>query len=263
MRPFRTPFRTAAALAAALALTAGLALAPTTAARAEDEPGTDGPTYGAPEVGTCHDYGKKVYFAVSDTKPAVKCKEDHTAYTSAVVYLPDDMEWHQPTEEKYVAKFIRKVQPACDTANRKALDTDWRTFMKTAYTGAIFEPTDEQKEHGARWIRCDLILRTWAGRLQDLPARKPALKKITAAERSCLALRDGGAWLTSCDRKHHYKATHNHLFPRGKYPSDRKYYRYLNKYCTGTAQHPGYGRMGYQSAWIAGNRVLQCYEWDR
>ncbi|MEQ6899908.1 septum formation family protein [Nocardioides sp. YIM 152588] len=263
-RSIRSSFRTAAALTAAAAVTAAVALAPTTAARAEDEPETpDGPSYGAPVVGECHDYGKKVYWSYTDTKPPVKCKEDHTAYTAAVLYLPDDMEWHQPTPEKFYAKVSKLLMPTCTKAERKALDAPWAKLMKTSYDGAYYEPTADQISHGARWIRCDLVLKGAPGNIQDLPARKPALKKITTAERDCLVLRDDGAYRTACNKKHHYKATHNHRLPAGKYPSSKKFQRYINKYCIGTAQHPGYGRLAPKDQWRLGNRILQCYEWDR
>ncbi|MEQ6899906.1 septum formation family protein [Nocardioides sp. YIM 152588] len=263
MRPFRTPFRTAAALAAALALTAGLALAPVTSARAEDEPDTDGPTYGAPAVGECHDYGKKVLLSDNDPTPAVGCKKDHTAYTTAVVYLPDAVEYYEPTWDEFLATMSRKVLPGCAAAARKALETNWRTYMRTAYTWAWFLPTEDEIAHGARWVRCDLVLQAGNDRLQDLPARSPALKRITKAERACIKVaNDGSWWETGCTKKHQFKATHNHQLPQGKYPSSKKFQRLGSKHCRGTKKY-WWWVGSYRSEWRAGNRVIQCYALDR
>ncbi|MEQ6899905.1 septum formation family protein [Nocardioides sp. YIM 152588] len=259
LRSLRSSLRATAALTAATALTAGLALSPTTAARADE--GTDGPAYGAPAVGKCHDYGKRVYWSESDTKPAVPCAQDHTAYTVAVPSLPDGLDYDQPTPEKFYSKVSNQVLPACATALRKALDTNWRTYMKTAYRLAWFVPTEEQIAHGARWIRCDLVLKSGIGSLQDLPARKPALKRITKAERACIVLdSDGSGWETGCNRKHHYKATHNHQIPKSTYPSDKRFNRLAAKHCAGKKYW--WAQVGSRAEWRAGNRVLQCYALD-
>ncbi|TIC89082.1 hypothetical protein E8D34_00815 [Nocardioides sp. GY 10113] len=250
--------RPLAAIAATTALAASIALTSATAARAGEQPAEpDGPSYGAPTVGECHKYGWKVFLSDTDTSPAVPCSAVHTAYVHKVAYLPSGLAWSTTDDAAFMEKIYNKVVPGCMKSVRKTLDAPWAKVSKTAYAGAFYFPTEDQIAHGARWIRCDLILFGGKSSLLNLPTVKPALGKITTSERGCIVVRKGTGYLTGCTQTHHYRAASTHRMPGSAYPAEKKFQRFARTHCP--QKRAWWARLSSRTDWKAGNHNVQCY----
>lgn len=136
--------RIVSGLVAALALT--LVPAQTAHAAAGD------PDYNKPTVGDCHDYDLAGLMKPSDTSSPVDCATTHTAKVFKVFMLPDSTSW---SDEDAVSRLVTQ---RCSPAWREWLGWSDLTRALTAYSWAWFQPTKAERDQGARWVRCDVVL---------------------------------------------------------------------------------------------------------
>jgi hypothetical protein len=229
----------------------GAALTAPLPAQAGTEPD---PHYEEPVVGECHDYGWKVYLAPHDTSAAVPCKRDHTAKVFKVFQLPSDLDWTATD-----AQIGALIKARCHTAWKKWLGRDQVTIARTAYGEAWYSPTQAQRDAGARWIRCDIVLFASRG-LARLPKNKAPMipQPMITRVQKCLVGKNYLA--TACNYPHEWKATGSFKLAKGKYPSATKFRTIASQRCPRLVNSRRY-LYWYpsKSLWAGGYRIMICY----
>ena len=234
-----------------VALSATLTLAPSATAV---EP--DGPHFGEPVVGQCHNYTAQQGNGMSDFTPVVECTSAHTARVIAVVQLPPDLTWDSPMNQ-LGAVVDRKCEPVWE----KTVGGTEVMRRMTAYTEYFFFPSAAQKEHGARWIRCDINLLGHAS-LLPLPVNSkplPSPGRVPYAVTRCMY---GSQFLyTACSKSHNHRATGGFRLADGPYPGDSAIERAAMRRCPGltTSRHWRYVHPTRET-WVKyGSRIIICY----
>ena len=78
---------------------------------------------------------------------------------------------------------------------------------RSAYDFVFFQPTADQIAAGARWLRCDLVLRRGTT-LADLPTdATPALSGLPLGNKVARCLKGTNHIITTCSSNHSYRAT--------------------------------------------------------
>ena len=121
----------------------------TAPAGAADEPVEPDPMAGAPTVGTCADMTWADVMGETATED-VDCARRHTTEVVGVGQLPDDLSWDQRR------KVGKAVVAACAPAWETITTDDHLLYRRSAYEKFWFMPSQEQRDAGARWFRCDL-----------------------------------------------------------------------------------------------------------
>jgi hypothetical protein len=211
------------------------------------------PSYHRPTEGDCHDYTYAALFGASDTTPVVDCAAAHTAKVVKVFLLPDSVPWSNDSAVWH------QVQKRCFPAYYDALGRSELTRALTSYSMAWFMPTKAEKNQGARWVRCDVML--WGGnkRLAALPYDAAPLipNPITTAVRRCLT---ATFWDTTCTAAHAWKATGDFNVRKGSFPTKKQMASIAVKKCPRlvTSTKWRYDPPSKDN-WKAGYRVMVCF----
>lgn len=242
------------AAGAALVLSAGLLAGPATLNTASaQEPD---PHFEEPTVGECHDYGWATLISDSDTSAPVECSASHRAKVIAVMQLPESMTWD--SDPVMIGHTIIK---ACNPEFESVLGRTEGLRHRSAYSLAYYVPTQEQKDAGARWLRCDLVL---IGRQQLMPIPRDATPilhapPLPASEARCLY--GDNLYLTVCSKNHRYKATGTYFVDRDTYPSRDTWVNIGRRKCPSRVTTSRYyftwpGRWSWRAL---GDHTLICY----
>lgn len=214
------------------------------------------PSYQIPTVGDCRYYGMAAANAETNSSTVVGCAETHTAKVMATPLLPPGVTW----ESDPVAIDLA-MQKACYPAFRSLLGRTERLRHKSAYDYVWFEPTQTQKEAGALWLRCDLVL---YGGSTLMPIRRNAVPILQAAPlpkavTSCLVGDEEKK--TVCSKAHRYRATGTWLIDRTYFPGDAAIFDIAKRRCPSLVTTPRYWYVRWMSrnAWKAGNHTITCY----
>jgi hypothetical protein len=234
-------------------LTAGATATAATPGRPALEPN---PSHQIPTVGDCRLYGMAAASAATNSSPVVPCGDLHTAKVIATPMLPDALTW----ESDAVAIHLVMAK-ACLPAFRSILGRTERLRQKSAYDIVWFAPTQIQKDAGARWLRCDLVL---LGGSTLMPIRRNAAPILQAAPlpkavTSCLVGDEEKQ--TVCTKTHRYRATGTWLVERTYYPGDAALFDIAKRRCPSLVSTPRYWYaywMG-RNSWKAGDRTITCY----
>jgi len=242
--------RTLAVGAAACAVAATLTMSPSATAV---EP--DGPHYQEPSVGQCRNYTITAAYKESNSTPTTPCSSTHTAKVIAVGQLPDGVTWSSSTAQ-IGAAVSKKCAPAFDTA----LGGTEKLRRMSAYTLWWFAPTQAQKDHGARWFRCDVAL-IGHGSLIPLPSNSnPLLRdgKLTYGVTLCLY---GDRHLyTACARSHNHRATGGFVFSGSTYPGDAVIKNTVARRCPNlTSSRTWLYTAPSRESWRHGDRIAICF----
>lgn len=163
-------------------------------ARAEGEPTTD-PMAGAPAVGSCWvmTWSEAAGEVAPDT--GVDCTEAHTTQVVAVGQLPDGVTWDQWSQ------VTSAVDAACDPAWEAVTTDDPLLYRRSAYQQFWFMPSEQQRDAGARWIRCDLAREHGEQLLSVTDAELPPVTRSLPAEvRRCMTADFRGTVCSASDR---------------------------------------------------------------
>jgi Septum formation len=202
--------RTLVAVAAATALSV-----PTTPADARSQP--DGPDFGAPTVGACSTMTAKQAAAQADHSTVVPCSEAHTAKVAGVVSVPDRLDFSQ------IAKLYRVMVNRCRPKVNALLGRTDRVRDSSAYDLVWFIPTKTQRQHGARWISCSVVLRQ-AFKLAKLPTNKTPLLpsgRLGEGIHRCLLKDTSRVITTRCVAGHGWRATGSFVISSSTYPGHK------------------------------------------
>ena len=234
-----------------VALTATLTLAPSATAGAE----ADGPHYQEPTVGQCRNYTYDAMVKESNSTPVTACSNNHTALVIAVPQLPAALNWSSSFEQLLQATLNTCVPALAQKLGRTAVLRNL-----AAYNLSFFFPTQTQKDHGARWVRCDLIL-SGGQALQRLPMDSTPVLPAAPLPKSVAACLVGTNHLyTVCSKTHQYHAT-GAIVLSGGYPGTASLNRTARQKCPAKVSTPGnyYYTFSSKESWKAGDKAITCF----
>jgi len=241
--------RTLAGAAAIVAVGATLSLTPSaTAVEA------DGPHYQEPAVGKCRTYTLTAAMKESNSTPVTACSSTHTAKVFKVAQLPASLTWNSSVDQ-----IAAEVVDVCGPAFDQALGASEKVRRMAAYTWFWFEPTQTQKEHGARWFRCDVTM--WGhNSLIPLPSNANPLLRFGlkyGATRCIYGTENLG---TSCAKSHHHRATGAFTISGTTYPGDQGIKRIVSRRCPSLVTSRSWMYTApNREGWRYGNRIVVCY----
>jgi len=212
--------------------------------------------YQEPVVGRCHNYTLDAAKKQSNSSPAVSCYRDHTAKVFAVAQLPIGVTWESPA-----SRIQTVMMRACYPKFERLLGRTAKIRHRTAYEIVWFMPNADQRDHGARWIRCDVTL--WGGvHLRALPNNStPMLPPTPLTDRISRCLLPFTKAPTVCGKTHSYRATGAITVDRTTYPGDealqiigeQRCVKHVRSTYQMTESWPS------QAAWRADDRIIVCY----
>lgn len=238
-------------LVAAVAV-ATLVGASTGPANAGAEP--DGPNYQQPAVGECRTLSLSEIRARADRTTPIDCADPHTTRVIKVGKLPKAMTWEASADD-----LLRVAFHACQPALDETLGHSAKIRDRSAYSWAWFMPTTTQRSHGARWIRCDVVL--FGGKkLLTLPTDSTPALTNPLVDSVARCLTSGGVYNTTCDRAHALRATGAFTVHASRYPSPDEAREAALKRCPALVNSSSF-RWSYRSklAWNSGNHTVVCY----
>jgi len=209
-------------VAIATATTLGLSAAP---GQALAEP--DGPSFGAPAVGACSTMTAKQADARADRSTVVPCSQPHQAKVAGVVRLPDSLDY--AAEAKLYKAMVKRCKPAWN----ELLGRTHRARDSSAYQLVWFIPTKDQRQHGARWMSCSVVLRKGT-ELAKLPANKAPLLpsgKLGDGIHRCLLATTSATITTRCSAEHGWRATGSFVMSSTKFPGTKAVNRAARTKC--------------------------------
>jgi len=247
--------RTLVALAATTAVTATLAVsaAPTQALQA------DGPDYGAPAVGACSTMTAKQAGAKADKSTVVPCSQAHTAKVAGVAMLPGKLDYSSDPTKLYKS-MVKRCKPEWNAM----LGRTFAARDSTAYDLVWFFPTKDQRQHGARWMSCSVVLRH-ASKLAKLPTNKTPLLpsgKLKDGIHRCLLATTSATIMTPCSAKHGWRATGSFVIDSKKYPGAKSVNRTAKSKCLSRTMRGKAYRWTYWTRinWqVGGDHAVICY----
>lgn len=238
--------RLGAALLAAMTTATVLAPAPSSHAGVETTP---------PAVGSCHALTLEEALAASDPDPAVRCTERHTSVTTRIVRFRNAPNWGNTD------RLLARIETPCSQSQLALFGGHAKPLQMSAYFGLFFIPTKAQRDAGAKWVRCDTAL--ISGRsLRALPTDgDPELGRLPLPDRlaRCRVGKAGGYAVTTCDRKHAFRATHAVKYPSRTYPGTRRMSRWTLRKCRAKLGGAAfYYEPAERAEWRAGMRFSVC-----
>jgi len=239
--------RRLAALAPAL-LVAGLLSQPAGAAGTSTAAEADRPV-----VGECRNLSVAEAAAASSTSAPVDCSQRHNARTIKVGTLPAALDW-----DDELAKVEAAVARRCGPAHDRALGRTHRVRAGAAYRWVWFEPTKTQRDAGARWYRCDLVLPGGTKYVALPTTASPALPKGRLPD-SVASCTTAPGYLTTCARPHAWRVTGTFVHPARTLPSTKKLRAAALRKCPSlTTSDRFLYAWSYALDWKLGNRVITC-----
>lgn len=152
-------------------------------------------------MGDCHDLTLKQIEVSSIPVATVDCARDHTALVISVPTLPASLTWTSARED-----IVAAAADIFWTAMEKRVGTNPLLWVRAQYDIVWYEPTQAQKDAGARWLTCHAVVHEDT-RLGDLPQRLPKLgKKMPDSIARCGAPRTLA--YTTCADRHAARATY-------------------------------------------------------
>jgi hypothetical protein len=169
---------------------------------------------GKPRVGECRTITAGEAAARTDTTPPIACTRAHDDRVIAVPNLPAGVSWTGLSDKQVVRQGVK----ACAPALRQALGQNDNVRDRSAYDFVFFQPTADQVAAGARWLRCDIVLRH-GKRLADLPTdARPALSGLPLDTRVARCLKGPNHITTTCSANHTYRATGSFVVASTSFP---------------------------------------------
>lgn len=235
-------------LAAVATLLAGAAVTPSAA-----QAGPGQPEDGIATVGECRTYTFDQAMRASENSAPVDCSTSHTAKVLGTPMLPDGMTYGD------IAALERVMLRTCYPAFGRLLGRTDSLRHRSAYTMMWFIPTQAQRDRGARWLRCDLVLQ--GGRtLQPIPADTAPILGPAPLRNRVARCATAQEVRTTCSRAHEWRATGTYLVPRDAYPGNRTMSRIAHRTCPSrTSTRAWYAVWATRAQWRAGDKMIVCH----
>ncbi len=234
-------------------------LAPLAAVVATAGPAQAGPAFQQPRVGECRALTMEEFNRKSNNEAPIDCSEPHTSRVIDTVRLPNGVGWGAS-----IQRLTGIATRMCNPAWNEALGSSFRSRAMTAYSAGWFMPTKAQRERGARWIRCDLVLRAGSA-LANLPTDNvPALGAPPHPDRIAACLKARTLVKTICSRRHAWRATGTFVIRQEAYPSARQFRRAALRRCPSRVSTDSFAWQ-FRGAilWRQGDHVVGCYSHRR
>lgn len=207
--------------------------------------------YRVPHVGDCHLRTFKQASGAASARGEVPCTDKHTLMTIAVKRLIGPVNWDNKSA------LYNKIERKCWNALESRLGSSDLVRSQSAYTWFWFRPSNRQRQHGAKWLRCDLAL-YGENRLMPLaPDVALTSAEIPDSIRRCLTTR---GTLTVCARPHGYRSVGAFRITGGYPSADRARnlaLRKCDRFVTSRGSAWTYPSRG---EWAAGYRSMVCYD---
>ncbi len=213
-----------------------------------DKPAED-PGFGVAKVGQCFRM-TAVQSRASVAAPArVNCRRPHTTQVAYVGYVTKPITAVTPVAERRAA--AKKV---CEPAFRAVVGGTLADRAQSLLTWTFFTPGQSQLEHGARWVRCDVLAPSDGG-LVPLPTTSPLLSGgVPEQLRVCTTQQ---ATDVSCARPHAYRVAAVFRAPGSTYPG-------VSTVVARTRCHDltqafgGFFQLPSRDGWATGDRFVRC-----
>jgi hypothetical protein len=190
---------------------------------------------GKPAVGECRTITAAEAAAKSNTTAPIPCTQAHNDRVIAVAKLPQGVTWDQLSDRQVVRQGVKQCTPAF----RQTLGQNDKVRDRSAYDFAFFQPTADQISAGARWLRCDLILRH-ASSLSQLPNDNvPALTGLPP-NKVARCLKGTDNLTTTCSSTHRYRATGSFAVASKTFPGRKKLIQIGRSRCPGLVNSRSY-----------------------
>ena len=207
------------------------------------------PGFGVAKVGQCFSMTPAQSVASVAAGRRVSCRQPHTSVVAFVGYVATAI-----TPATSVAERRAAGQKVCQPAYQALVGGTLADRAQSLLTWTLFTPSARQLEHGARWVRCDVLARS-GNALVALPAATPVLAHgVPENLRVCLtkSLVD-----VTCAGPHAFRVAAVFQSPGTTYPGvgtqqARLRCRQLTR-ATG-----GYFQLPAQAGWTAGDRFVRC-----
>jgi hypothetical protein len=232
-----------------------LLLAPLAAVVVTAGPAQAGPAFQQPTVGECRALNWDEYMAKANNEAPIDCSQPHTSRVIDVVRLPRGVTWGAS-----IQKLTNIATRLCHPSQTQALGGSYSSRAMTAYSGAWFMPTRAQRDRGARWIRCDLVLLAGT-RLATLPTdNEPALSAQPHPARIAACAKARTFARTICSATHAWRATGTFTIRQEAYPTDREFRRAAIRRCPSrTSTDRFFWQYRAKVLWRLGDHVVVCY----
>ena len=209
-----------------------------------------------PAVGSCHAMTFDEAMAYADPDPAVDCTTAHTSVTVKVVTFTGQPDWTDGDA------LYRQYGAPCSRAELALVGGKAKALQMSAYDFWVFFPTKAQRDAGANWVRCDVLLPV-GKTLTSLPTDgDPELGAPPLADdlARCKAGKARSYLVTACSGPHAFRAT-TFLKHRGTaYPGRERLSRWTNRRCWTELGHRfGYYTIPNAQRWRAGLRYSICF----
>jgi len=206
-----------------------------------------------PVVGRCYNLTYAQTGEESSTAPSVSCSSPHTTKTIGVRMVPNSTDYKHITD----AEEFKLAATLCYPKFTAYLGSTAENQELTAYGLLFFIPTQAQRNAGARWMRCDLILAAGTA-IAKLPAASntsPVLTgELTDSIKRCLVTTYHLD--TTCSRTHSYRSSAAYTVNGTLYRSHDQWVAKGKSLCP-TAE---YFTWPSKNGWNAGDHVLVCYD---
>ena len=209
------------------------------------------PRYEMPRTGQCHRMTSSESRAPVATAAEVSCSRPHNTVIAYVGLVPGAL-----TAQTPLARRRTIARQVCEPAFRRVAGGTPAARATSILTWAFFTPSQQQLEHGARWVRCDLLARS-GNDLVQLPATTPVLRRGIPQQLRVCQNRQGSD--VSCAGPHQFRV--EAVFrPRGNaYPSLQAFTPVARNRCKLLmGGYGGYWQPPSRGGWAAGDHFVRC-----
>lgn len=230
-------------------------LAPLAGVVALAGPAQAGPSFQEPRVGGCRALTFRELGRASNNEAPIRCSQPHTSRVIATGHLPRGVTFGASLQKQQ-----RIATGICDPAFKRAVGSTYRSRAMTAYAWGWFIPNKTQRAHGAKWIRCDLIL-VGGTSLVRLPTDKqPAVSAPPHPDRIAACLIGQTRAFTTCARTHVWRSTGTFVIHQRAQPTDRQFRRAANRRCPSLVRSNRFAwTFRDANRWRLGDHVVTCY----
>ena len=153
------------------------------------------------------------------------------------------------------------MKKSCWPALEKALGRGQITNRMAAYSLMWFIPTTTQRDHGARWIRCDVVRLAGTALAPLLKDTAPMIPAAPLPNAHLMCVTGEKQLFTICSKTHNYRATGGLVLTNSTYPGEAALNRIAQRKCPGKVSTPRNWLVDWpsKSSWKFGDRAMICY----